>query len=183
MKNTLIVNLFGAPCSGKSTSAAYIFAQLKMLGVDCEYVSEFAKDKVWEENKKIFNNQFYITGKQSWKIARVNSQVDVIINDSPILIGAVYTDRKYLKLAIIEEFLSYGDCNLNYVLNRNSDYNPNGRNQTEAEAQEIDRKIKEILSQNEIPYMEIQSSQEGCNEIIQLILKILEYLKLNQHEE
>ena len=47
MTNTLVVNLYGAPGSGKSTGAAYIFAKLKMLGVNCELITEFAKDKVW----------------------------------------------------------------------------------------------------------------------------------------
>ena len=40
MKNTLLVNLYAGPGAGKSTGAAYIFAKLKMAGVDCEYVSE-----------------------------------------------------------------------------------------------------------------------------------------------
>ena len=47
MKKTLFVNLFGAPGVGKSTGAAYLFSKLKMLGVDCEYIGEFAKDKCW----------------------------------------------------------------------------------------------------------------------------------------
>ena len=46
MKDTLIMNLYGGPGSGKSTGAAYIFSMLKMVGVDAEYVTEFAKDKV-----------------------------------------------------------------------------------------------------------------------------------------
>ena len=52
MKNTLVVNLYGAPGSGKSTGAAYLFSRLKMNGVDCEYVPEFAKSAVWEENNQ-----------------------------------------------------------------------------------------------------------------------------------
>ena len=58
MKDTLIVNLYGGPGSGKSTGAAYIFSMLKMVGVDAEYVTEFAKDKVWEGNQEVFKCQF-----------------------------------------------------------------------------------------------------------------------------
>ena len=43
----MVVNLFGAPGAGKSTGAAYIFAILKMHGIDAELVTEFAKDKLW----------------------------------------------------------------------------------------------------------------------------------------
>ena len=53
VKRTLVVNLFAQPGAGKSTGAAYLFYNLKCLGVNCEYVSEFAKDKVWEENKSV----------------------------------------------------------------------------------------------------------------------------------
>lgn len=48
MKNTLLVTLSGAPGAGKSTGAAYIFAMLKMQGINAELVTEYAKDKVWE---------------------------------------------------------------------------------------------------------------------------------------
>ena len=50
MKKPLVVNLAGAPGAGKSTGAAYIFTRLKQLGVNCELVGEFAKDKTWEHN-------------------------------------------------------------------------------------------------------------------------------------
>lgn len=41
--NCLVVNLFGVPSAGKST----------MTGVNAEPITEFAKDKVWEENPTI----------------------------------------------------------------------------------------------------------------------------------
>lgn len=61
----IVVNLFGAPGAGKSTGAARIFSNLKMAGINAELVTEFAKDKVWEENKAVFNDQLYIFGKQN----------------------------------------------------------------------------------------------------------------------
>lgn len=42
----ILINLFGAPGTGKSTGAAYIFSQLKMKGINAELVTEFAKDKL-----------------------------------------------------------------------------------------------------------------------------------------
>ena len=190
MKNTLIVNLFGGPGTGKSTAAAYIFSRLKMIGIDIELVTEFTKDKVWEDNKKVFNNQLYITGKQSFKISRVFGEVDVIINDSPILNGVVYTDKKYLKSAIVEEFMSYGDNNLNIFLNRVKDYNPNGRNETEETARLIDQKLKDVLNlkdiesdYDEIPYVEADADLEGCNKIIELIVRVLGYMNVKNNEE
>lgn len=62
-----IVNLYGAPGSGKSTAAAYIFSKLKMQGVKCELVTEVAKDLVWDENAKALQNQAYVFGKQFYR--------------------------------------------------------------------------------------------------------------------
>ena len=39
----IVVNLFGGPGCGKSTTAAWLFNQLKERGINCEYVTEFPK--------------------------------------------------------------------------------------------------------------------------------------------
>ena len=64
---TIVINLFGAPGAGKSTGAAYIFALLKIAGIEAELVTEFAKDKVWEGNTAVFETQAYSFGKQSYR--------------------------------------------------------------------------------------------------------------------
>lgn len=170
MKNTLIVNLFGGPGCGKSTMAAYLFYKLKSFGIDCEYVTEFAKDKIWEGNKEVFNCQFYITGKQIFKIQRCFGKVDVIITDSPIPTGIQYTDNTNLKLAILDEFKKYGKNNFNILLNRVHQYVQNGRNQTEEESIEIDKSFQKWLETNEIEYVKVDSNENGYNEIIKMIL-------------
>ena len=43
-KNTLVVNLFGGPGTGKSTTMAHVFAELKWRGYDCEMSNEYAKE-------------------------------------------------------------------------------------------------------------------------------------------
>ena len=80
----LIVNLFAGPGAGKSTIAAYVFARLKMAGVNCELAPEFAKDKVWEHNQTALDNQIYVFAKQYYRITRCADQVDVVITDSPV---------------------------------------------------------------------------------------------------
>ena len=60
MKNTLIINLFGGAGIGKSTLMARIFSELKVQGYDCEMVTEFAKDLVWEKRNETFKDELYI---------------------------------------------------------------------------------------------------------------------------
>lgn len=68
--NTIVINLFGEPGVGKSTAAMDITAKLKRKDINAEYVSEFAKDKVYENNGKVFKHQEYLFGKQSFKMGR-----------------------------------------------------------------------------------------------------------------
>ena len=116
----ILVNLFGEPGAGKSTGAAYIFSQLKMHGVNAELVTEYAKDKVWEENIAVFKNQAYIFGKQFFKISRCEDKVDVIVTDSPLPLSIIYNENSNLtenfNKTVMDVFNSYN--NINFLILR-----------------------------------------------------------------
>lgn len=156
-----------------STAAAYIFAKLKMAGVDCEYVPEYAKDRTWQgDHFPLEKCQLYVTGKQALRIARLVGKVRVIITDSPIALGSLYTDEQPYKDISIYEGCKYKD-QLNIFLNRGPHYNPNGRNQTEEEAISIDNQIKKMLSDNGISYSELEADISSYDEIVDSILALI----------
>ena len=171
----LLINLFGGPGAGKSTGAAYIFSKLKMAGVNAELVTEFAKDKVWEGNKEVFKNQAYIFGKQYFKISRCADKVDVIITDSPLLLSIVYNDNPVLGDSFNETvknvFSSFNS--MNYILSREKEYNPVGRNQTESEAKEVDVQVRAMLDEEKIPYEVVAGSELGYDYIVDRVLEQL----------
>ena len=178
MKKTLIVNLFGSPGSGKSTGAAYIFSQLKMQGIDCEYIGEFAKDKCWEGNSFMFDcpeNQFYIGAKQFYRVNQINGKVDVAITDSPIFLNSFYNKSEYLgeEYNVVMKRLFDKFENINFFINRVKPYNENGRNQTEEEAKEITKKMKQSLTDNGIFFFERNGDEEGYKLILQEIKSYL----------
>jgi hypothetical protein len=141
----IVVNLFAGPGVGKSTTAARIFAELKMHGVNCEMALEFAKDKVWEESFKTMDDQIYIFGKQFHKIWRLKDKVDVIICDSPLPISIVYDKENSdaLHTLIMEQFNKFD--NYNVLLTRSGEYQKEGRVQTEEEAKGVDEMVKKVL--------------------------------------
>ncbi|MBD5534653.1 MAG: AAA family ATPase [Lachnospiraceae bacterium] len=164
---TIVINLFGEPSAGKSTCAMDITAKLKRKGINAEYVSEFAKDKVYENNGEVFKHQEYIFGKQSFKMGRVRDKVQVMVVDSPLLLCAVYNNDDALgedfNKTVLNVFNSYD--NRNYLLTRNHRYENEGRFQNEEEAQEVKEQIIEKLAEFNIDYTSIVSSKENCEYI------------------
>ena len=171
MKKPIVVNLTGSPGSGKSTAAAKIFSELKMAGINCELVSEFAKDKTWEHNATALSCQEYVFGKQSYRLARCRDDVDVIVTDSPLPLTIIYTKDEKIKKPLTELVMAIYDSydNINFFINRTKPYNPKGRNQTAAESDVISIEIKDLYNKLDIPYTEINGDLDGYTKAIDII--------------
>jgi nicotinamide riboside kinase len=180
-KDTLVVNLFGGPGVGKSTTAAAVFSLLKLHDVDCELVPEFAKDLVWEERFKTFENQYYIFGKQQHRLWRVKGKVAVVVTDCPLMLSPIYGERynntnKFFAKNVAEIVESFN--NLNILLTRTKKYNQNGRNETEDQAREVDKAVTTILSDFGMSWKEVPGNFEGINTIVKMILKSKQKFKI-----
>lgn len=175
MKDTIILNFTGAPGAGKSTGAAYVFAKLKMLGIDAELATEFAKDKVWEENPTPFKNQAYIFGKQSYRLSRVTGKVEVIVTDSPLLLSIIYNNDERLTENFNEmvKDVWHSYKNKTYFVHRVKPYNPNGRHQTEAESDALSQDILELFESNNVPITHINGCQEDYDKVVLEIYDML----------
>ena len=165
-----VINLWGGPGSGKSTTAAGLFYQMKCAGVEVELVQEYAKDMVWEQRHNILEDQIYVFAKQQRRMARLkNHGLQYVITDSPIPLGLCYTrpadmTDAFLDL-VMQVFNSYN--NHNFYLTRNVCYNPVGRNQkTEQAAIEVDDKLKHMLSSMRIPHTTVLGGSSAVQDIL-----------------
>lgn len=177
--NTIVINLFGEPGAGKSTAAMDITARLKRKGINAEYVSEFAKDKVYENNGEVFKHQEYLFGKQSFKMGRVRDKVQVMVVDSPLILSIIYNNNEYLDdnfyKTVENVFNSYD--NRNYLLTRKHTYEDEGRFQNEEEALEVRKQIIRALDTMNISYNFATSSDIDCKIIAN---KIAEEIRENE---
>ncbi len=171
---TIVINLFGEPSAGKSTAAMDITAKLKRAGINAEYISEFAKDKVYEHNEEVFDHQEYIFGKQSFKMGRVRGKVQVIVTDSPLLFSILYNnddkdilDEDFNKV-VLKMFNSYD--NRNFVLTRYHKYENEGRRQNEWEATDVRYDLLNLLNDLDISYEWCTSNSEDCDKIVNNIV-------------
>ena len=144
---TLVVNLYGGPGTGKSTTAAWLFAQLKLAGLNAELVREVAKEWCWSGRTIHEADQHTILDAQIERERMLYGQVDVIVTDSPLPVNAFYA-RKYCseqtartceaRVRREREYFTQIK-HVDYWLVRSKAYDQRGRYQTEEQALEVDR--------------------------------------------
>jgi hypothetical protein len=170
-KKPLVVNFFGGPGAGKSTQAAILFAKLKMEGFNAEYVQEYAKDQTWQEGWRVLSNQIYVFGKQHQRMWRLQDKVDVIVTDSPIVMGLAYSQGlsdTFFKL-VHEEFSKFD--NFNVWLNRGETYQQVGRTQDIAQAIQKDAEIRAIMTAGDHKFdIEVDTNEDTCQTVLSTLL-------------
>lgn len=156
-----------------------ITVRLKRKGINAEYISEFAKDKVYENNEEVLKHQEYLFGKQSFKMERVRDKVQVMVVDSPLPLCIIYNNDETLgedfNKTVLNVFNSYD--NRNYLLIRKHTYEDEGRLQNEEEALEVRKQIVKVLQDNIIIYSLTTSSEKDCENIAN---KIAEEIRENE---
>lgn len=143
-----VINLFGGPNSGKSTTAAELFAEMKKAGMAVELVTEYAKDMVWEQRHNILGEQQYIFAKQQRRLTRLRGQVEWAITDSPLLFCAVYAhgdEPQSFFTNVVESFHQFENINIFFPRNPKFVFHREGRTQAESELEGLDAEIIHIL--------------------------------------
>jgi hypothetical protein len=175
---TIVVNFVAGPCAGKTTITAALFLELKLRGVNVEYVQEYAKHLVWTKDFKKLNNQYLVTDKQYNLLKAINGKVDVIITDGSLLHGLYYNKYNKDNTSNVRKtedhiFECYDQFNnLTFILDRGDiEYRQEGRLESEKEAKEVDEFLKKTLKDCSIPFEVIKSdvSIQNIDKIISMI--------------
>lgn len=117
-RSPLLINLFAGPSAGKTTAALELTAALKKKGFNVEYVSEYAKELVLENKTELLKNQVHVTDEQFHRLDRLrNSGVEIIVTDSPVLLGKVYGEGK-ISREYGEKLLTYHNSFDNFMCMR-----------------------------------------------------------------
>ena len=176
---TRVINIFGGPGVGKSTTASGIFYKLKLEGYNVEYVSEFAKELTFGKDYTKLSDQLLIFGEQHHRIYKLRDEVDIIVNDSPFVMGLAYLNHddnlpefEFTQL-IVKLFKSYN--NINFMISRNETqkYSEVGRNQNLDQAIQKDVEITHLLNSNYIEYTKVENSLNIVDELLIHIRKSL----------
>lgn len=162
-KKTLVVNFYAGPGAGKTTAALELTAALKKAGYDVEYVSEYAKELVREGKLDVLDDQKAVIEEQYKRLHNMAvSGVEIIVTDSPLLLGQVYgqgkIDEAYHK-QIREYYDSFDNFNLRVVRAEDSTYQQEGRVENESQAKDLDERIRTMLIENKVFYGNYQRDE------------------------
>jgi len=155
LKKIRRICFFGGPGSGKSTTAAYIYSQLKKFGCSVELIQEYVKAWSYEKRTVSSFDQVYLLAKQiRMEDLVLRNNVDLVVTDSPVSMSTCYAKAygfaawKSLIELSIEFEKQYPSLNL-FLDRRDTEYEAHGRYQTKEEAIEMDKIIKELLISGE----------------------------------
>lgn len=136
------INLHAGPGTGKSTTAAGLFALMKHEGYKVELVTEYAKELCYE-GTLAGADQIDIFVEQWRRMRRLEGQVDYVITDSPLMFSLIYHEPKsgegWYRDAVLHAYNQFD--NFNVFLRRVKPYQAFGRLQDEDGARELDERI------------------------------------------
>lgn len=173
--HTMVVNCYAGPGAGKTTCAWEVASQLKKKGINTEYVSEYAKELVWEGKYDVLENQEHLFAEQAKRLERLRGKVEVIVTDSPILMSHIYgrNNSTDFTMRIDDEYKKY--YNFNLFIKRGDTFQQAGRIQNLEESKALDRKIMNMLKEKNI-YFGVYS-HENVKYISDNIIKNLQAVR------
>lgn len=155
-RQTVVVNCFAGPGAGKTTCAWEIASELKKRGIEAEYVSEYAKELVWDNNTKLLDgslqSQKELYDIQNHRVQRLLGKVDVVVTDSPAIMGIMYLKEPNAEFEreVISNFKT--QHNFNLFINRGDSFQQAGRIHNLEESKAIDTQIQQLLEKSNIYY-------------------------------
>ena len=168
---THYINLYGGPGTGKSTTAAGLFHYMKLMGVKCELITEFAKDLAYED--RTHHDQLLIFAEQYARMARVKGKVDYAITDSPLLLSHIYASGTHWENIHFHELVRYANEHLgihyHVMLKRVKPYERYGRFQTEQQALELDGIIYKMLNDEVDCFWRVEATDMAPKRILEAL--------------
>lgn len=165
---TKVINLFGGPGTGKSSTMAGLFHAMKAKGMSVEIAPEWVKPAVWAGEHHVFDDQLYIFAKQHRTVRRLIGNVDFVVTDAPLLLSLVYGERSKVFDDLVRSVNDQYD-NFYVFLERMKAYVPEGRIQNAYEARLLDRTMSNMLEREELPYSRVRADDDAVGRIMGML--------------
>lgn len=168
-----VINLFGGPGSGKSTTAAALFVTLKNNSIRAELVGEEAKDQIYWGSSNQLSNQFMLAAMQYARLKNLETAgCEIAIADSPLIQSPTYarSSHYYPELNALVSKINSEFHNTNVFVVRTKPYDNFGRVQKDIEEA---KKIDELLKSSFNYEMKVTGDIEGQKHLGDWVLKLI----------
>jgi nicotinamide riboside kinase len=165
------INLYGGPSSGKSTLAAQIFAELKVLNKRVELVREYAKELVYEgQNMKKLTeaDRLIILAEQFRRESILLTSVDYIITDSPMILTAYFHRYEYAKDIVLRHL---NPLELHIWVERPPIFEEVDRSHNEEESKQIDKEMLDFIETCNVAIHKVSGSPKERLDQVMVILR------------
>lgn len=152
-----------------------------MRSYNVELVTEFAKDKIWDDQLNAMNNQAYIFGEQYQRLFRLEKKVDIVITDSPLPFSIIFNNnsalRKNFEKAVLDVYNSYNNIDF-FIHNITKNFTQTGRRENKEESLIVEQKMKKLLKENKIIFESYGNNELNYELIVKETLAILDVCKI-----
>lgn len=184
-----VINLFGAPGAGKSTTMLGLTYKMKMMGLSAENTPEFFKELIFEESSTAkFGGQLHILDNQNIRLARLKGKNDFTISDCPLPLIGFYTEEDYIQgfHELTSNLFNQYD-NLNYFILRKHEYESEKRIHDELQSDNIAIELPIYLQKHGVKVTYIESCENLVDKIIDDLIKrdiiTKEHLKKSRNQK
>lgn len=147
----LVINLFGAPHTGKTKLAFALFGALSASDRCVDFAGEFARDLSLEDNRRALSCQPYVLGNQIWRVERaILAGAEIVISDSPALLSCAYHTSPGIESLAREAHDAHETLNF-LLVGRPEGFSSFGRIHMDPEAAaEVDPRVEHLLMRHQV---------------------------------
>jgi hypothetical protein len=167
---TKVINIIGGPGGDKSLFSSAIVLYLNLHHKSVEIIPDYAKSLVWQRNFEVLKNQYFIAQRQFEMINLLDGQVQFLITECSLPQVLYYNEHYDDNICDISKTRTqilqwYGQHdNINILVERgDKKYVHTGRFQDEEQARTIDRGLRDLLVQEELPFTSLAPDVETIN--------------------
>lgn len=165
-----VINLIGAPGSGKSTTMLGMTYEMKMLGLSVENTPEYFKELILEGTDKCrFGGQLMVLAEQNKRLDRCVEKNDFVITDCPLPLIGYYTHKAggfapSFDSMVNEIYDTYD--NVVYFIERTHAFEEEKRNHDDSQSRLIEQELPAYLQERGITFKRVKSHVGLVHEIV-----------------
>lgn len=175
----MLVNLFGGPDCGKHDLARDLLARLSRAGIAAAIAPSPSRAHARRGNVAFLEDPIAVLSAASREInATLSTDKEVVIATSPALLCLAYSHPGYhAAFSSLAQEVHRRYPSLNFLLEREggAPYQPLGRVHSEAQALELDERIRTLLVLHGVAFRRVNCAQAAVQGIVTDTIKALRF--------